>query len=591
MKNLYIFLFCLFAYQTALATHIIGGSISYEYLGVHEYKIRLEVLRDCYNGIPGFDNPAPIGVYDSNSNLIHHLLVPFNGQDDTVSLAIPNSICVFPSNICVHKAVYEANVFLPDIPGGFVVVYQRCCRSEVISNLVDPLTAGMTFHTTISPPLQNSSPVFDNDFPVATFLNTAFVYDASATDLDGDSLVYELIHPFTGATFDDPMPNPPFPPPYDQVEFVDPPYSVSNMLGGNYPLTIDPVTGEMSAIPPTLGVFQIAYSVKEYRNGQHIGTTYREFTFVVIPTIANQSYDVSGSVFVNNNIPLDEGSVQILERDVNTDSLTIYDEQEISPNGEYFFNDIPPGVFYIKAIVDPASVYYDNYLPTYYDSAVFWYEASAINQCDTSQQYRDIHLIHVDSLTGGIVLDGIVSYAGRSGDPVPALNLLVGNENGEPIQARTTDDEGYFKFENLTPGTYQLFADLINSSIDNTFPPIIELMENTTIQVYLYEDSLSLVTPISGLSQQLPPSDYSVSFYPNPTDNHIQLEIVSQNAGTFTAKIFNTVGQCVHTIFKNKTLPPGTFRSEIQINEIPVGLYFLEIQNESKKTTEKFIKQ
>ena len=61
----------------------------------------------------------------------------------------------------------------------------------------------------------------------------------------------------------------------------------------------------MNAIPPTLGVFQIAYLIKEFRNGVHIGTTFREFAFIVIVPVTNQNYDVSGSVFVNNNISLD----------------------------------------------------------------------------------------------------------------------------------------------------------------------------------------------------------------------------------------------------------------------------------------------
>ena len=63
--------------------------------------------------------------------------------------------------------------------------------------------------------------------------------------------------------------------------------------------------------------------------------------------------------------------MQILERDISTDSLFLYEEQTIGVNGEYEFLDIPPGVFYIKAIVDSTSMYYDNYLPTYYQSNTF----------------------------------------------------------------------------------------------------------------------------------------------------------------------------------------------------------------------------
>ncbi|MEO1259987.1 MAG: T9SS type A sorting domain-containing protein [Bacteroidota bacterium] len=591
MKKIYLFLIFTLSSLSLSATHIIGGSITYEHLGGDDYQIRLEVLRDCYNGIPWFDDPAAIGIFDDDGNLIEQLLVPLDAQsNDTISLAVPNSVCVYPPNICINKTVYLTTVTLPVLQGGYTLTYQRCCRSLAITNLLVPADAGMTFHTQVLPKDENTSPIFNNDVPVAVFVNTPFIYNGSATDVDGDSLVYELATPFNGATDILPMPQPPAPPPYDVVEFLSPTYSVDNMLSGNYPLTIDSQTGEMSAIPATLGVFQIGYSVKEYRNSQLIGTTYREFTFVVIPTTANQNYDVSGQVLINNNTPLDFGTVQILERDVLTDSLYFYDEQSIGPNAEYGFMDIPPGVFYIKAIVDPASVYFDNYLPTYYNSAAFWYEATPINQCDTSQLYRDINLLHVDSLTGMLVFNGLVINPNNNGEPVAGLNLLLGDENGEIVQARTTDEDGRFKFENLSIGTYELYADLINSSIDNSNPPSVDLQGDTNVEVFLFENFLS-INPIFGDVDESIDEILEVHVFPNPVKENLTLQLNIKKADHYFIKIHNLLGQPLSTMADYLFLPTGIYTKEFNLSDISNGVYFIEIVSDEGQVVKKLIKR
>lgn len=494
MKTIHLCLFSFLFIPSISATHILGGSISYEYLGNDLYNIRLEVLRDCYNGNPHawFDDPASIGIFDENNNLVQELLAPLSEVNDTISINVPNSVCNFPESICVHKTIYNTEISLPYIPGGYTLAYQRCCRSQVISNLVNPSETGMTFHTHIEPLNTNTSPEFVNDVPSAIFVNTPFVYNAGAIDIDGDSLVYELTQPYSGATLENSRPSPPNNPPYDAVNFILPTFSVENMLGGDYPLTIDAQTGEMSAIPRSLGVYQIAYLVKEFRNGELIGISNREFTFVVILPASDQNYDVSGSVLINQTMPLDLGKVEVLERNITIDSLNLYEEQALSAGGIYTLENIPLGVFYIKAVLDEASMYYNEYLPTYYNSSAFWYEADPINQCDTSQLYRDIQLIHIDELTGDITLDGLIASPNGDNNRIAGLNILLVNENKIPIQARTTDELGYFKFENLTTGNYYIFVDLVNSEIENSFPPILEVTNNLSVQGYLHPTMLSI---------------------------------------------------------------------------------------------------
>ena len=185
----------------SFATHIVGGDLTYRCLGNDRYEITLMFYRDCLNGAEGadFDDPASIAIFNSRNNLqvqlgqLGQVLIPFNA-DDTISLS---SDCFMEGGegVCVHRTIYKAEVDLPFIPGGYQLVYQRCCRNVGISNIVDPLESGASFVAEISElalSACNSSPVYRDWPPIFVCLNEQLNFDHSATDQDGDSLVYSL---------------------------------------------------------------------------------------------------------------------------------------------------------------------------------------------------------------------------------------------------------------------------------------------------------------------------------------------------------------------------------------------------------------
>jgi gliding motility-associated-like protein len=272
--------------HTLLATHIVGGEISYRCLGNNSYEITLTVYRDCYNGIPNFDNPAPIGIYEKggDSVLINTLLVPYNAfSNDTLPIILNNPCLTVPPDVCVHKATYRTITTLPYNPNGYILVYQRCCRNKLIRNIPDPLGTGISFVTEISSESQlqcNAGATFDNWPPVAICIHQPINFDHGASDEDGDSLAYRLCTPFNGPDSLRPAPNPPLAPPYVEVQWLDPPYNLSNILGGD-PLTIDPYTGFMTGVPNIIGNFVVGVCVDEFREGELLSTTRRDFQYNV----------------------------------------------------------------------------------------------------------------------------------------------------------------------------------------------------------------------------------------------------------------------------------------------------------------------
>lgn len=591
-----ILILSLFAYKLS-ATHIIGGSISYSDLGSNLYEVKLEVLRDCFEGAAEapFDEIATVGIFNEFGELLLNLgtfgqlQIPLDPNTiDTISLLDLNQVCDYSDYVCVERAVYTDTLVIPNQSLDVILSYQRCCRSNIIANIIDPLETGMTFFTSLNTSIENSSPIFNETFPVAVYFGTPFRYDAGAVDPDGDFLLFELANPIGGATSSDPMPRPPSAPPYDVVSYL-PPFSMDNIFGGSFPLRINALNGEIRAIPEIVGVFQVSYLVKEFRAGELIGVTRREFVFEVAAPPGNQKFDIHGDVFVDSLTNLDKGSVQLLRKDIFQNSTEIVDETEIGADGSYAFNDIPPGVFYAKAIIDSTSQYFDEFIPTYFESSAYWYEAIALDQCDTSIVERDIFLLKSQKSSNGINLEGRAIIDNDINKPAHDLDLFLVNENNEYIQHRKTDALGEFIFSNIEPGPYFLHADILNSNIENNSAPLLDIGGSNYALVSVLEDSLevNLMTDVN-----LGPIDDELELVvlPNPVTNHLYLNIKSSKTSVMTGSLYNNNGVLIKNIDSELAQWDSKNPIHIFVDSLQSGIYFIKVVSEEGYVTTRFIK-
>ena len=300
---LLLFLFFLTTLSVQVrGAHIIGGDITYVCNGNGNYTFTLKLYRDCFGGGAPFDSapgapfPGTVTVYRGESQ------TPFQiNNSNHISLAPPvitdvapnisNPCLDPPQDVCVEEGIYTFDANLPVSDEPYHIVYQRCCRNGTITNIANPGETGETFYVMLTPAAQqscNNSPTFDDFPPIVICAGEPIDFDHSATDPDGDVLVYELCRPFVGGgnnTTDSESPggvapNPDMPPPYAGVTFL-PPFSFSNPFLANPPLAIDPNTGFMTGIPSSLGQFVVGVCVKEYRNGQLLSTVFRDFQFNV----------------------------------------------------------------------------------------------------------------------------------------------------------------------------------------------------------------------------------------------------------------------------------------------------------------------
>lgn len=299
-------------------THIVGGELTYQHKGNNVYTIRLDLYIDCENGNPdaiASDAQGIIAFFDgTNSTYIANLSESFNGNNigglDGVSrqgplrLAKLNYNCIQNSpNACVNHYWYVKDVTLPARAGGYIIAFQRCCRNNSITNLFNPGGQGAVYWTHIPNPSelpnkkQNSSAIFKEKPPNFLCTNTPLRFDHSATDADGDSLVYELFRPYAYNNQSNPRPNEGSNgdldrPPFRQVNW-EASYNEQVPIDGNPKLEIDRETGMLTLTPTRVGQFVIGIRVLEYRKGVLIGETKRDYQF----NIQNCIIDVVASYF------------------------------------------------------------------------------------------------------------------------------------------------------------------------------------------------------------------------------------------------------------------------------------------------------
>lgn len=315
----------LFISETLEARHIVGGGMTYECLGNDRYAFTLKVYRDCNcTECAELDTEASIGIYrcsgrgcNGQSQLSPYASLTV-GLRSRAFIGTPDYPCLIEPDICVEEGIYRFETTLPNVGESYHISYQRCCRNITINNLVNPESQGATYTVELIPgaaDLCNSSPVFDDFPPTVVCGNAPLVFDHSATDPDGDELVYEFCAPFQGggpntmqgqvALCFGAAPRPACPPPYNVVPFLPPRYSAQTPMGGDPSVTIDSRTGIITGTPDIQGQFVVGVCVSEFRNGILLSQTFRDFQFNV------ESCDPEVIADVQEDIKLDQKTFQI----------------------------------------------------------------------------------------------------------------------------------------------------------------------------------------------------------------------------------------------------------------------------------------
>lgn len=292
--RLRLLLFAFLGWFTPLtyANHIVGGELQMRPAGSpNRYEITLIQFWDQNNLIiPTQDNPGnrdvsvDLYIYQK-SNKRYKARVTLDYLS-TEQITYQNRACANSRSLNTSIGYYEGIVYLDPAayndPGGYYIVWERCCRNEDINNIKEPGDNGMVFYLEF-PPLSvtNSSPEFVAPNGQYICSNRAFSMPMGAADADGDELRYSLVTPMRGTTspgqtVGDSLSKSTYP----LVTWSNG-IGLSNVIPGPNPLRID-ADGKLTVTANALGLYVFTVQCEEYRNGKRIGLVRRDFQLLVI---------------------------------------------------------------------------------------------------------------------------------------------------------------------------------------------------------------------------------------------------------------------------------------------------------------------
>jgi gliding motility-associated-like protein len=300
MKRIFIFVFCFYGLVgELLATHIVGGEIQMQYLNTNNrYRFIVNLYFDQINGnSQAEDANIILAIYRRRNNQLvqsftlnksSQAFVPYQGSDCQQQF-LSTRLIRYLADVDLNPNNYRDTE-------GYYAIWERCCRNNVVSNIVASGDAGSVFYLWFpaieqgGQPFRNNTPAFS--MPAGDYLCLGKDFSTNnfaATDADGDQLVYSMVTPFNGYSNrnnPDPFNNGNIPNPYG----FPPPtvtwatgFSATNAITSSVgqPLTINATTGELSVNPNRTGLFVFSIRCEEFRNGVKIGEVRRDFQFLV----------------------------------------------------------------------------------------------------------------------------------------------------------------------------------------------------------------------------------------------------------------------------------------------------------------------
>jgi PKD repeat protein len=355
-------------------------------------------------------------------------------------------------------------------------------------------------------------------------------------------------------------------------------YSVSQMTASFVPTAIGYVnpTYTWSFGDGSSGTGQYAthtYTAYGYYNAiltttDSSGCTYTSAQVVFIEQPGDHIW---GQVLAGNTFA-DQARVLLFINNSGSNIFTLIDSTFVDSSGYYQFTGINSNVVFLKAELLPESAYYGYYMPTYFDSAMYWNEATGIVVWQPNNQYN-IGLIPANGITntGNGAMNGTVTYGNGKGMAAPGVEVILLDAAGNPLAYTYTDNAGWYSFPDLGYGTYSIYVEIPGLTTDPASYTLNESNPVATMAFVIVENSIAL-----SVENQLPAGFKAVGqVFPNPVNGNAAIIINLERASAFNLKIINFTGNTLST--EELTMPAGKQKVMLNTSQLPSGVYGLLI--------------
>jgi len=345
-----------------MATHSLGGNIYAECMGNCTQRIYVSYYVECAASVTNTNPPAaPTSPNFAITGIGGSCNAPTpigNWQLGTFIEVTP--LCAGVQSTCDDpvasiygqtEAVYYRDYdFCSSNCSDYEVKWEVCCRSAAHTSGSAQSNIYITSTINVDSALCNSTPIFDHPPTMLMCSGQPIALDMSATDADGDSLVYTLVDCLEGDN--------------DPVNYLTN-YSGTSPMGATWTVSLDAETG-MLDIQPTGGGVPVAgaicIEISEYRNGQLLSQTVRDMQIQTqncannVPSLGGLQNVQSGVTVASNRIVTCTGATLTFEipiSDADNDSLIISSNISAQlPGATWSTSGMNPTLLYVSWPID-----------------------------------------------------------------------------------------------------------------------------------------------------------------------------------------------------------------------------------------------
>lgn len=275
------------------------------------------------------------------------------------------------------------------------------------------------------------------------------------------------------------------------------------------------------------------------------------------------------------------GTVELFGYNVDPGLAPLVATTTIDVNGAYDFQNIPAGAYNIRITLDTLA--YPGTFPVYYDSAVFWNDATIVslpcNNGPLNVQARELPFNNGQGALAGVFqIDNPLQQQRFPLSPAAGIAVYLVNDADNSIQAFAyTDVLGMYRFQNIPNGNYHILPDVPglpvvsfhNIQIDNQayqFAGLDYVMDETSIYSVL---ATGIQQPTEGLV-----------VYPNPVHGGT---LMVQNIGLDAqVSLFDMQGRQVFSAIGNGNI-------NVPVGNLSNGVYTLSVKNGEGVRTQRVV--
>ena len=297
-------------------------------------------------------------------------------------------------------------------------------------------------------------------------------------------------------------------------------------------------------------------------------------------TINNTSGNIIQGHVYAGNYPVSNGYVILYQANNATMSYTVVDTLALDTNGYFMYQylNMPPQTpaFLIKAIVLPGTPNYNMFVPTFYNHTFNWFTATPVFP-SASSVYYNINMLQMPitangtfTLSGNVIIFGTKS-SGNS--PLSGVQLVLTEENDNPVKLSYSDVNGNFNFSNIQSGNYKLHVE-IAGVVSSPYPVSLNASNPNINNILItINNNAAVITGIEDADNL----NLSVSeIYPNPANSEAFIEIKNQKASTIQLSIYDIFGKNIMT--ENYQID-GSKKINLNEKNLANGIYTVKIDN------------